>query len=226
MSGKAWSARLLLGVLLVTPGMVWAQDVAPGGTLTVEGQPGQAPVIQVNGRSYVDVEALARLLNGSLGFRGNQIRLSLPASSGSTTATAPTEAPVSSEFSKEFLRAGIEEMAVIREWRSALLGAVQNGYPVTEESMASYQGQAATNLRLAYVAATSDSDRATFQLLRSEFDKMSKLSSQVVAARKSMTYLAPGALDNDPLNQQILACARSLASMAASGVFQDDGSCH
>jgi hypothetical protein len=33
-------------------------------------------------------------------------------------------------------------------------------------------------------------------------------------------------LKSDPLDQQILNCARSLAAMAASGQFVDDGSCH
>ena len=226
MSKKTWRAGLMLGALLAALGIAWAQGALPGGTLTVNGQPGQAPVIQVNGRSYVDVEALARLANASLAFNGNQIILSLPASGGSTPTAAASGAPASSEFSKEFMRAGIEEMSAVREWRSALLSAVQQGYPVTEEWMAAYQGQAATNLRLAFVAASTDSDRSAFQLLRNEFDKMAKLSSQVVAARKNMTYLAPDALKDDPLNQQILACARALQSMAASGAFQDDGSCH
>jgi hypothetical protein len=220
MSRKRWSAWLVLGMFASVPALR-AQS-----TLTVNGQPGQAPVIQVNGRSYVDLEALARLLNGSLGFQGKQISLSLPAEGGSTPATASPGPPANSEFSREFLKAGIEEMTVIREWRSALLGAVKNNYPVTEEWMASYQGQAAANLRLAYVAASTGSDRGAWQLLSNVFEKMSRMSKQVVEARKNMEYLAPDALQNDPLNQQILTCARSLASMAAAGVFQDDGSCH
>lgn len=48
----------------------------------MNGQPGRAPVIQLHGRSYVDVEALARLTNGSLSFKGDQITLTLPASVG------------------------------------------------------------------------------------------------------------------------------------------------
>ncbi len=218
MSRKSWSACLVLGMALSV------SSATAQSTLAVNGQ-GQAPVIQVNGRSYVDVEALARLLNGSLAFQGSQINLSLPAEGGSAPAPPAAGMPANSEFSREFLKAAIEEMTVIREWRSALLGAVKNGYPVTEEWMASYQGQAASNLRLAYVAATTDSDRNAWQFLSSVFDKMSRLSSQVVTARKNMEYLAPDALQNDPLNQQILTCARSMASMAAAGAFQDDGSC-
>src|SRR5579863_9290186 len=41
-----------------------------------------------------------------------------------------------------------------------------------------------------------------------------------------MNYISPDTLKNDPLDQKILNRARSLAPMAASGQFQDDGSCH
>jgi hypothetical protein len=41
-----------------------------------------------------------------------------------------------------------------------------------------------------------------------------------------MDYISPDALKNDPSDQKILNRARSLAPMAASGQFQDDGSCH
>jgi hypothetical protein len=117
-------------------------------------------------------------------------------------------------------------MTVIREWRGALVNAVQNGYPVSDEFVAGYRGQAATNLRLASVAVSTDSDRDAFQLLSNEFDNMQKLSDKILAARKNMNYISPDALKDDPLDQKILSCARALASMAASGQFQDDGSCH
>ena len=45
------------------------------------------------------------------------------------------------------MKAGIEEMSVIREWRSALVNAVQNGFAVTDDFAAAYRGQAAKNLR-------------------------------------------------------------------------------
>jgi hypothetical protein len=124
------------------------------------------------------------------------------------------------------LKAGIEAMSVVREWRSALVNAVQNGYPVTDDLVAGYRAQAAKNLRLVSVAVSTDSDRSAFQLLSNEFDNMQKLNDKILAARKNMNYISPDALKDAPLDQQILNCARSLASMAASGQFQDDGSCH
>jgi len=197
----------------------------PSGTLVVSGQPGQTPVLQINGRSYVDITALARLINGSLSFKGSQVTLTMPGAGDSTPPAAAASQPASA-FSKDFLRAGIEEMSVIREWRSALVNAVQNGYPVTDAFVAAYRGQASTSLRLASVAASTDSDHNAFQLLSNEFDNMQKLSNKVLAARKDMNYISADALKDDPLNQQVLNCARSLAAMASSGQFQDDGSCH
>lgn len=217
-----WILPLLL-CFIFAAGLPAFPQAQPSGTLVISGQPGQTPILQINGRSCVDIEALARLINGSLSFKGNQVTLTLP---GSGDSTPPPASQPTSAFSKDFVRAGIEEMSVIREWRSALMNAVQNGYPVTDAFMASYRGQASTSLRLASVAASTDSDRSAFQLLSNEFDNMQKLSNKALAARKDMNYISADALKDDPLNQQILSCARSLAAMASSGQFQDDGTCH
>lgn len=227
MKNNLLGAGLVLVALLVVSGPGRSQSTPQNWTLIVSGQPGQAPVLQVNGRSYVETEALARLTSGSLSFNGNQITLTLPASGASAPATAPPASrPAISEFSKEFMKAGIETMTVIREWRGALVNAVKNGYPVTDELMSNYRGQATTNLRLTSVAASTDSDQSALQLLSNELDSMQRLSDKMLAARQNMNYVSPDALRNDPLNQQILTCARALAAMAASGQFQDDGSCH
>src|SRR4029077_12236737 len=109
--------------------------------------------------------------------------------------------------------------------RSALVNAVQNGYAVTDAFVAGYQSQASTNLRLAFVAISTDADRSAYNLLSNEFDSIQKLSNKILAARKNMNYVPTDALKGDALDQKILNCARSLASMAANGQFLDDGSC-
>jgi hypothetical protein len=179
--------------------------------------------MRLRGKSYVELEALARLTHGSLSFNGNQVTLTLP---GSGANTATTIAGDKSEFSKEFLRAGIEEMGMIREWRIALTNGVQNGMPIGDDWMAVYREPSLQNLRLASVAASTDADRSAYQLLSNEYDNMKKLSDRFVAAHTAQNYLPPDSLKSDPLDQQILNCARSLAAMAASGQFVDDGSCH
>jgi len=178
----------------------------------------------MGGRYYVDIEALTQLANGSLGFRGNQMVLTLsPPATGTTASNASPS--TTSGFSKDFLKAGIEEMSVIREWRSALKNAIRQGYPVTEDWAASFRGQAQQSLRLVSVAASTDADRNALRLLTNEFNNMKKLSDRFVEANQSRTYVPPTALDDDPLDQGILSCAHSLAAMAANNQFVDDGSC-
>jgi hypothetical protein len=222
MRAMANSRRLTLVGLLIVQGLALSQVNQPPETLVVSGHSGQAPVTRINGGSYVAVDALARLMSGSLAYQGNQILLTVPAGG----IALPAGQPANSGFSKDFLKAGIETMSDIREWRSAVLNAVENSYPVKDAWMADYRDQAAKNLRLTSVAATTASDRDALQLLSKEFDHMQELGNKILAARKNLNYITPASVKKDPLDQKILNCARSLAAMAASGEFRDDGSCH
>jgi hypothetical protein len=58
MRQKLRSAGLMLATLLATPGLGSSQAVQQNRILIVIGQPGQTPVLQIKGKSYVDVEAL------------------------------------------------------------------------------------------------------------------------------------------------------------------------
>jgi len=189
-------------------------------TFTVAGHSGEIPVAQMGGGSYVEIEALARLANGSLSFHGNQIVLTLPPSNTNVPTTS------ASGFTKEFLRAAIEQMSVIREWRSTLISAVQRGFPITNDWMTSFSERAQHNLRLVSLAASTESDKNAVRLLTNEFNNMKQLSDRFVDANKSRTYVRTDSLENDPLDRRILNCGHSLAAMAASGQFADDGSCH
>ena len=223
---KVLNPRVVFALLTLTSPVV-AQAAGRNVKLFVHGLPGQMAVLQVDGRSYVAVEDLARFISGSVGFSGNEITLTLPSSSRcASAATDSASRPGNSAFSKEFMKAGIEEMSVIREWRSALVNAVQDGYAVTDAFVAAYQSQASTNLRLAFVAISTDADRSAYNLLSNEFDSIQTLSNKILAARKNMNYVPTDALKGDALDQKILNCARSLASMAADGQFLDDGSCN
>src|SRR5207237_8549851 len=117
-------------------------------------------------------------------------------------------------FSKDFLKAGIEEMSVIREWRIALINAIRQGYPVTEDWVASFRGQAQQNLRLVSVAASTDADRTGLRLLNNEFNNMKQLSNRFVEANRSRTYVSLDALDNEHLDQKIMKCADYIEAMA------------
>jgi hypothetical protein len=226
-------ACLLAALILVVSGIALSQNENQNRTLIINGQSTQVPVTQVNGHSYVDLEALADAVNGSLSFSGSQIALSVPIGPATATPATPAAKPASAPapawnpgFSKGFLNAGIEEAATLREWHAALASAIQNGYPVTAGLLAPYRAQATTNLRLASAAVSTDSDRSAYQLLTNVFQNMGKLSDRYVAMRANMTFISPDALQNDGLNQRIMTCGRSLSAMAASGQFMDDGSCN
>jgi hypothetical protein len=86
--------------------------------------------------------------------------------------------------------------------------------------------RASDSLRLAGVAASTDADRNAYQLLSNESQNMSQLSDKYLAQRANLTYIAQDALENDDLNQRIVACGHALGAMAGSGQFVDDPSCH
>jgi hypothetical protein len=229
MRTRTLNALLALPILLALVALAFAQSAALPQTLVVNGQSGQASVVQMNGRSYVDVDSLARIANGSVAYKSNQITLTLPSSGANSAPANGTSAPNPASnpgFSKGFLTAGIEEMSAIREWRSGIANAVRNSYSVTDTWVSGYQAQAADGLRLASVAATTAGDKSALQLLQNALNMMQTWSDQIVAARKNLTYMSPDEINSDPLYQQLRTCGHSLATMAASGQFYDDGSCH
>jgi hypothetical protein len=148
--------------------------------------------------------------------------LTLPAAG----AVSRAGQPANPGFSKDFLNAAIETMSDIREWRSVLLNAIENNQPVTDSWVANYHEQAAKSLRLTSVAATTVSDHNALPLLSKEFGHMQELSNKILTARKNLSYITPGIVKKDPLDQKIVNCGHSLAAMVANGEFQDNGSCN
>ena len=217
-SGKkrnSWTIAALftLSVLAVT---LAAQQST---SLVVNGQQGDAKVVQVQGHNYVEIDGLARIMNGSISFKGSQIVLTLP---GMTSAAASRPTP---EFSRDFLTAGIEAMARIREWHSALKTAIERGVPLGTGWLDLYQAQAQQALNLAAVAVNTDADKNAYPVLASMFNNMRTLSDKYVQQTKAMVYIDPNSLQSDPLDQKIVACGHSLSAMASSKQFIDDGSC-
>jgi len=203
--------------------------------LVIEGRPGEAGIVEKDGRAYVELRSLAEIAHASLTFQGNRVILSLPASTVSHPVDEPpasqTHSPVDdSSLSHEFVKAGIEEIATLREWGSTMAYAIQNNYNITQEWASNYREQAANSLRLASAAASSEADRKALQLLTNEFEAMRQWSDKLVEARNSMDTakyaMSPNTLRNEPLSQKIITCGHFLAQMLGSGNFQDDGSCH
>jgi hypothetical protein len=218
---------------LVLPVMGFAQaQQQVASTLSVNGHAGQAPVIQSNGHSFVDVEALARITNGTLGFQANRIVLTLPGTGAAVQPSAPaTPAPPPPEpekgYTRDFLRAGIEGMSVIREWRAAIENAVRTNNPVDESWVSGFRRNAESRMQLAAAAATTDADRQAVPLLQNELSMMRQVSDRLLDMRRSVTFVPTDLLDNDPTDQKILSCAQGLAAQAVpGGQFEDVAACH
>jgi hypothetical protein len=236
MRDRPFTMCVTLALAMILPVLVLAQGAPQSLTLDMNGQQAQVPVTQMNGRNYVEVEALARAANGSVSFQGNAMRLTLggqgsgasnhAAASNTATNSGQQAAPANPGFSKEFVRSGIEFMSAIREWRSVLSNGVANGYPIASLGLSYYQSQAQQDLRMASTAIVTDSDSSAYALLTNEFANMKKLSDKYIAKAQNMSYIDPDSLKNDSLDQSVINCAHSLAAMASSGQFNDDGSCH
>ncbi|MBV9610329.1 MAG: hypothetical protein JO187_12290, partial [Acidobacteria bacterium] len=212
----------VLFILLITVTMTMAQTQRPGLTLSVQGYPGDVPVVQVQGRNLVDVQDLARITNGALSFEAHRIILTPPGCNA-----AKTSVDDKSGFSRAFMRAAIEAMASIREWGGMLMITVQNGYPVGNtmagNTVMAYQGRAADSIALASSAASTDSDYRGLELLRNEFNNLQAWADSYVKARSSMSAAnistSEHPLADDQEVQNLVHCGQSLAQMFAGGTF-------
>jgi hypothetical protein len=116
-------------------------------------------------------------------------------------------------------------MREILEWHAALKNGIERGYPLSDTWFGNYRRQIRSSLAQTQGAVSTDLDQKAFPLLANEFNTMNTLTDKYLEITVSRDYLAPNSLDSDPLNQKLLACWQSLASMASSNQFVDDGSC-
>ena len=117
-------------------------------------------------------------------------------------------------------------MREILEWHAALKNAIARGYPLSDTWLGNYRRQIRSSLAQTQAAVSTDLDQKAFLLLSNEFNTMNALTDKYLKITVNRDYLAPNSLDSDPLNQKLLTCSQSLASMASSNQFVDDGSCH
>jgi hypothetical protein len=211
-----------LAILVALPIFAGAQAAQPAGTLTIAGQQEQAPLVRINGKSYVDIESLARITHGSVKFQGSQTILTLP-SLGSTGETAPTVRP---HLSENYLAAQVVATAAIREWRAALVQAVENNAPVTADWTGKLRRTAESQVQLAVAAATTDQDQHAINLLRNEFDNLEQLNDQFVSMHNAVSNIPPDAFKDNALDAKIVGCEHALTAMSATKQFQDEATCH
>ena len=224
-------SALIICARLMMVAMASAQMQRQGKALSVQGYPGQAAVVQFQGRTLVEVQDLARITGGSLNFQSDQIVLTLPDRDASEAVGRDTG---QSGFSRGFKRAAIEAMASIREWGGMLLVTVQNGYEVQTSlagnTIVAYQNRAAESVALASTAASTDADYRGLELLKNEFNNVQVWAEKYIEARRSLSAanltMSESALTNDQEAQKTVRCGQFLAQMFASGTYQDDAACH
>ena len=216
-----------LAILVALPIAAGAQAAQQAGTLAIAGQQDQAALVRINGKAYVDIESLARITHGSIKFQGSQMILTLPAL-GAAGETAPPAiaSPVRPHLSENYLAAQVGATAAIREWRAALVHAVENNAPVTEDWTSKLRRVAESQVQLAVAAATTDQDQRATNLLRNEFDNLEQLNDQFVSMHNTVSNIPPDAFKDNALDAKIVGCEGALTAMSASKQFQDEATCH
>jgi hypothetical protein len=219
-SSKWFLYLLSLGMILSASETV-AQD-APSKTLIVNGNRVEAAVVQVEGRSYVDIEGLAKGIDGSVTFEPNQIVLTIPGPPAAVQETAE-------RLSKEFQQIAVFALAEMREWRGGIGTVVTSGIPVVGTWSQDYHDRIEMDLMQATLAASTEQDRQALELLQNEYALLSGWAENIVAERRALNAarnIDPNSLQNDPSLAKISKCGQFLSSMIVSGTFSDNLSCH
>jgi hypothetical protein len=224
---------LALGVVLSLTAAVSAPEIAsaqsaPDKALVLNGKTLEAKVRQIDGRSYVDIEALAQATNGAVTVESNRVVLTIPVPD-SSAARGITSARPTDGISRNFASAAIAEVAEMREWRGAIGTMITYGLAVSKAWAQDYHERVAEGLRQTTLAASTDADRNALQLLENESVSLTGWANDVLAARQALNgakTVDPNSLQNDPVLVKITSCSRFLNAMLVSGALSDDGSCH
>jgi hypothetical protein len=225
--GKAPYA-ILFGIIVACAGMLFAQSTSDR-ALFVNGK-AAGTVVQIGGHSYVDLDTLAQITNGSVTIEPGRITLTIsgstPAPAAVVVAAAPPPLP---GLSREFTRGAIAELAEMREWRGAVGTILTYGVPVVGSWPQDYHDHVDSDLSQVALSATSASDQDALVLLRNEFTNLAQWANDVVSTRQSMdatNTVNPNAMQNDQTLRKISDCSQFLSSMLVSGTFTDSASCH
>jgi hypothetical protein len=221
----------LVAVIAAFVGVGECQSTHKTRPLVINGHSGEAVIYQIDGKSFVDIESLVRIGNGSMSFRGEHIFLVFPTASNELhPESADTRSGSGVPLSADFMKAAVQALGVFKDWTNVLSYAVQRGVPGDGARLATFHDRAAENLRLTKVAAANASDESAVQLLTNEFNTLSKWNDKLVSERRSMNTgqysLTPDSLQRDETYQKITQCSDFLNRMLPSGQFADDSSCH
>jgi hypothetical protein len=217
----------LSGFILCLAGLLLAQS-PPDRTLFVNGK-AAGTVTQVGGRSYVDLDTVAQITNGTFTVEPNRILLTIPAREASANPSAAAPPVPANSLSKDFARSAITALAEMREWRGAIGTILTYGVPVVGSWPQDYHDRVQASLGQVAVAALSAGDHDALGLLQNQFENVSQWANGIVSARQAMdatNTVNPNYAANDPVLAKITSCNNFLNSMLVSGTFADSSSCH
>jgi hypothetical protein len=217
---------LIVSVMLATLAIAQSQQRQ---SVVVNGHSGEIIVYQISGKSFVDLESLVRIANGSVSFQQNQIVLTFPSAQSGDSSAPSAPQPVATGMSTDFMKAALQTLSVTTDWTNTLAYAAQRGVPGDGSRLVVFHGRASEALRLSQVAASTNSDQEALQLLTNHVNAVQGWNDTLVSQRKSMNTgqysMTPNSMQNDPTYQKITACSKFLSTMLPSGQFQDSGSC-
>lgn len=209
----------LPNLMMLLPLIAQGQPAPSSGTLFIDGFPGEARIVVVQGKRFVDLDAIVQVLRATQTTNGEAVTIYLNPSNSSGNQSSQT-------LSRDFLEAGIEVVSAIREWRQVVIQSVENNPGYLDQITGPHQRGTDTKLALAAAAVHTDGDRSALELLRNESRFIHQFSDRYVERAQKSSYVSPEEIEGDPLGKQILDCARGMASMATSHQFQDVSVCH
>jgi len=222
-----WKLVLAIFVLL---GVAASQSTHKTRSLVVNGHRGDVIVYQIDGKSFVELDTLVRITNGSLSFHNDQMVLNLPVASDPVDDSPTSASSTSAGLSPEFMREAVHTLAAMKDWMNTVAYAATHGVPGDGSRLVVFHDQAAVALRLSKVAASSASDRSALHLLENQFNSVNGWNDKLIHERRIMDTgkysMSANALSSDENYLKLSNCATFLDNMISTTHFHDDYACH
>lgn len=224
-------AVLLAGLAL---GRVAVPQNASQRALVVNGKPVAGGLVELQGRTYVDLQLISQALGGTLTIEPDHITLAVPAAGPATGArgaqsSATGAAPAGGNLSTNFRSAAITALGEMRQWQGAVESVIRYAVPVVGSWPQDYRDQVDSSVNQAKVFASTDDDQSALLLLENNLTNLKAWSDTVVGERNNLNasrFVDPDAIKKDTVLAKIADCSRFLGGMIASGVYSDNPNCH
>src|SRR5260370_5608385 len=149
----------ILGFILSLGGVLFAQR-APDKKLVINGKSTDVTILQVDGHSYIDIETVAQITNGSVKFEPNQVALTIPEANVDENSPQDT-----TRLSKDFASSAISTVAEMKEWKGTLGTLVKFGMAVDDAWAQIYREPPQLSLDQTPLSESTKPEAKTFQLL-------------------------------------------------------------